>query len=67
MENHKDRLGYKESTRKRKMAELLDMEIHPSPMGESFRRPAYDGTALCPDPARRTRKARKNGICPEKG
>ncbi len=59
MENRKDRLGYRENTRKRRMAELIDMEKHPSHMGESFRRPAYDGTVLCPDPARRTRKARK--------
>lgn len=56
MESHKERVGYKEKARKRKMAELIDMEKHPSPMSESFRRPAYDGTALCPDPSRRTRK-----------
>lgn len=63
MENRKDRLGYKENTRKRKIAELMDMEKHPSPMSESFRRPAYDGTVLCPDPARRTRKATKAVYC----
>lgn len=53
MEDHKVRAEYREKDRKRKEAELIDMEKHPSPMGESFRRPAYAGTALCPDPTRR--------------
>lgn len=53
MEDHKVRAEYREKGRKRKEAELIDMEKHPSPMSESFRRPAYAGTALCPDPTRR--------------
>ena len=53
MEDHKVRAEQREKGRKRKEAELIDMEKHPSPMSESFRRPAYAGTALCPDPTRR--------------
>lgn len=53
MEDHKVRAEYREKGRKRKEAELIDMEKHPSPMSESFRRPAYAGTAMCPDPTRR--------------
>ena len=53
MEDHKVRAEYREKGRKIKEAELIDMEKHPSPMSESFRRPAYAGTALCPDPTRR--------------
>ena len=40
MEDHKVRAEYREKGRKRKEAELIDMEKHPSPMSESFRRPA---------------------------
>ena len=56
MISHKDKVIYQEKSRKKKMAELADLEKYPSPMSESFRRPAYDGTALCPDPNRRTHK-----------
>lgn len=64
MISHKDKVIYQEKSRKKKMAELADLEKYPSPMSESFRRPAYDGTALCPDPNRRTRKAIKKVSTP---
>lgn len=67
MMSNKEKLTYKEKSRKKKMAELVELEKHPSPMGESFRRPAYDGTVLCPDPNRRTTKVRKAVLRPEKG
>lgn len=64
MESYKDKNRYAEKSRRRKEAELIEMEKHPSPMSESFKRPAYAGTALCPDPNRRgkTKVSR-----PEKG
>lgn len=64
MISHKDKVIYQEKSRKKKMAELADLEKYPSPMSESFRRPAYDGTALCLDPNRRTRKAIKKVSTP---
>lgn len=67
MISHKDKVIYQEKSRKKKMAELEDLEKYPSPMSESFRRPAYDGTELCPDPKRRTTKVRKAVSRPEKG
>ena len=64
MISHKDKVIYQEKSRKKKMAELADLEKYPSPMSESFRRPAYDGTALCPDSNRRTHKAIKKVSTP---
>ena len=64
MISHKDKVIYQEKSRKKKMAELADLEKYPSPMSESFRRPAYDGTALCPDPNSRTLKAIKKVSTP---
>ena len=64
MESYKDKNRYAEKSRRRKEAELIEMKKHPSPMNESFKRPAYAGTSLCPDPNRRgkTKVSR-----PEKG
>ena len=67
MMSHKDKVTYHEKSVKKKMAELADLEKYPSPMSESFRRPAYDGTVLCPDPNRRTAKVHKAVSRPEKG
>lgn len=64
MESYKDKSRYAENSRRRKEAELIEMEKHPSPMNESFKRPAYAGTSLCPDPNRRG-KAKVSR--PEKG
>lgn len=67
MISHNDKVTYHEKSVKKKMAELAYLEKYPSPMSESFRRPAYDGTELCPDPKRRTTKVRKAVSRPEKG
>lgn len=63
METSKTKAKYAENFRRRKAAELIDMEKHPSQMNESFKRPAYAGTSLCPDPDRR---GKKMVSCPEK-
>lgn len=56
METSKTKAKYAENFRRRRAAELLDMEKHPYPIGENFKRPAYAGTSLCPDLDRRGKK-----------